>query len=68
MQYNFTVEFQVRKGLGPEWVTKNVDVGFDDVEPDVPLYIIEQWAIADAKRYLESRDCPVYVFVEIYQT
>ena len=64
--YQYNVEFLVRKGLGPDWVTKIVFQAYDDVDPDVAEYIVKQWAIADAKQYLKDHDCPAFVFIEIY--
>lgn len=66
--YQYEVEFRVRKGLGPEFVTKMVPVAYDDVDPDVPEYIVKEWAVKEAKQYLRDRDCPVFIYIDIHST
>lgn len=66
MSYNFVVEFQARKGLGPEFTRKLVPICYDDIDPCVPEYIVKDWAKKDAEEYLTERDWHTLVFVEIY--
>lgn len=66
MCYNFIVEFQVRKGLGPDFVRKEVSIGYDDVDLDVPEYRVKEWAKKDAEAYLLARECPVFIYVDIH--
>lgn len=66
MTYNYNVEFRVRKGLGPLFETKLIPVEYDDVDNDVPESTVKQWAIKDAEDYLTSRDCHVFMFIDIH--
>lgn len=66
--YFYIVEFSVMKGLGPDWVTKIVDVAYDDVDGDVPEYVIKEWAKKDAEAHLKRPGSEIekLVFVDIY--
>lgn len=64
--YAYNVEFRVRKGLGPEYVTIIVPVAYDDVDPEVPEYKVKEWAKKDAEAYLRERECPALIFIDIH--
>lgn len=71
--HEFIVEVSIRKGLGPEWVTKNFPVGFDDVDPGVPEYHLKQMAIREVESKLyNSEDYPYYgknwSIIEVHRT
>ena len=68
MCYNFIVEFEVMKGLGPDFVTKLVDVGYDDVDADVPEYVVREWAKKDAEAHLKRLGSEIekFMFVDIH--
>lgn len=68
MCYLFEVEFLVRKGLGPEWLTKFVTIAYDDVDPDVHSDIVKDWAINEAKHYLKTHDCPAFIYQDIHNS
>ena len=57
----FTVEFEIRKGLGPATSVKNVAVGLDDLEPELSVSEIREYAAAQAEAELcRSADYPLY--------
>lgn len=59
--YHFNVEVELRKGLGPETVTKNIEQFYDDVPEDVPEEEVRQWAINDTNDFMyKSEDYPLY--------
>ena len=73
MMYNFNVEVSIRKGLGPEWVSKFFDVGFDDVDNDVPIEEVKKWARNEVESQLrDSEDYRLYgenwVIVGVYDS
>lgn len=61
MMASFYVTVMIRKGLGPEFVTRNLEVGFDDLEEDVSDGQLRQMAIAEVDSMLrKSIDYPHY--------
>ena len=66
MSYNFIVEFQIRKGLGPDFVQKLIPVYYDDIEADTPEYVVIDWAIKEAEGILIKTECPAFVYVNIH--
>ncbi|MEM1323647.1 MAG: hypothetical protein AAGG75_25525 [Bacteroidota bacterium] len=69
--YIFNVEVEIRKGLGPEWVTKNFIQAYDDVPEEVPESEVKKWAVADTEKALyNSEDYPWYgknwIIVDVY--
>lgn len=66
--YQYEVEFRVRKGAGPDFFTKFVPVAFDDVDPEVPEYIVKEWAKAEAESELRKHDCPVFIYVDTHSS
>lgn len=66
MCYQYNVEFSVRKGLGPDWVQKFVFTAYDDVDADVPEYVVKQWAKHDAEHWLKTHDCPAFIYIDIH--
>lgn len=66
--YQYEVEFSVRKGLGPDFVPKLVPIAYDDVDPEVPEYVVKEWAKKDAEHYLRTHDCPVFIYVDTHSS
>ena len=59
--YVFNVAVSIRKGCGPEWITKNFTQAYDDVPEDVTEDEVKKWAIADTEKLLyNSEDFPLY--------
>lgn len=55
------VSVSIRKGLGPEWFTKNFSVGFDDLPEETTSYEVRQMAIREVEEKLYgSEDYPRY--------
>lgn len=67
MSYEFIVEFAVMKGLGPDWIEKNVPIAYDDIEDDVPEYEVKRWAINDAEKYLKEHGFTRFSYREIHE-
>jgi hypothetical protein len=49
----FVVLFSVRKGLGPDWIPKKIEVGLDDIA-DLQEWEVIEAAKADAKQQLRN--------------
>jgi hypothetical protein len=61
MMAQLVVEVQIRKGLGPEMMTKNFDVGFDDLPEETTWSEIKDMARREVESQLmRSEDFPVY--------
>lgn len=59
--YVFNVEVELRKGLGPEWVTRSFAQAYDDVPDEVTEDEVKKWAVADTERQLyNSEDYQLY--------
>ena len=59
--YQFTVEVSIRKGLGPDWITKNFSQAYDDVPEEVTEEEVKSWAINDTEAELyRSEDYKLY--------
>ena len=57
----FAVHFLIRKGLGPDWISKTIFVGLDDIDHEMSEADIRQWARSEAESILyKSDDYPVY--------
>ena len=58
---SFAIEFEVRKGLGPETAIKTVFVGLDDLDPEATEDEIRALAVQDAEEQLSrSEDFRIY--------
>lgn len=70
MERHFAVHFSVRKGLGPEWREKIIEVGFDDIEPHVQEWEIIDMAKAEAKAELHriGYSEQSYIYKDIHST
>jgi hypothetical protein len=56
MEANFIVYYSQRKGLGPDWINKNTEIGVDDLTPeDNALATIYQLGQVLEKRLKNSR-------------
>lgn len=66
MCYSYIVEFQAMKGLGPDFITKNVQVGYDDVEAEGPEYVVRQWAKQEAEGILKKAGFLHIIYVDIH--
>lgn len=66
--YNFVVEFSIMKGLGPDWVPRLFEVCYDDVDDDVPEYVVKQWAKDYAEGILKRPGSEIerFIFVDIH--
>lgn len=40
MEAHFVVYYSLRKGLGPDWIKKQQEIGLDDIELGTPKYEI----------------------------
>jgi hypothetical protein len=61
MEAHFAVHFMIRKGLGPEYKEKVIEVGLDDIEPDTSDAELKSMAKLEAESYLsKSEDYPLY--------
>lgn len=67
MAYIFIIHWQLRKGLGPEWVNKTTDIGLDDLPEDVTLDEAKQMAISDFKheRYRNGSSEQEYLITDV---
>lgn len=55
------VEVKIRKGLGPETITRHYPVGYDDIPEETTKQEIEDMAKKDVEEYLSgTEDYPKY--------
>lgn len=54
MNHLFVVNFLVRRGLGPKWEQKNIEVFLDDIDPETTRSAIIDMAIYEAKEQLRK--------------
>jgi hypothetical protein len=52
--YSFTIHVSIRKGLGPEWFQKVFTVEYNDIDPDIPVDELKEWAKEDVRNQLRS--------------
>jgi hypothetical protein len=52
----YAVHFNVRKGLGPEWESKTIFVGLDDIDHEMSEAEIRQLARSEAETQLFNTD------------
>ena len=49
MEYTFNIHWQLRRGLGPEWVNKITGIGLDDLPSETTFEEAKQMAIDEFK-------------------
>jgi len=54
MNAHFHFDYLVMKGLGPEWIQKDVEVFLDDLDDGLSDEEVEQMAIVDAEKSLKE--------------
>ncbi len=47
--YIFVIHWDLRKGLGPEWVHKTTEIGLDDLPEEVTIEQAKEMAVSDFK-------------------
>jgi hypothetical protein len=52
--YSFTIHVSIRKGLGPEWSQKVFTVDYNDIDPDISIEELKEWAKEDVRNQLRS--------------
>jgi hypothetical protein len=58
---HFIVQYEIRKGLGPEWVSKTHESTFDDIDPETPEFDLKRMAVYELETRLRaSEDYPLY--------
>lgn len=58
---HFLVHYEVRKGLGPEWVPKTHEASFDDVDLETTDHDLKQMARTEVdQKFFKSEDYPLY--------
>ncbi|WP_109098156.1 hypothetical protein [Aquimarina sp. AU58] len=55
--YSFTIHVSIRKGLGPEWFQKVFTVDYKDIDPDITIEELKEWAKEDVRSQLKSSNC-----------
>lgn len=70
MEYHLIVEVEIRKGVGPDTFTKDHEVFFDDIEPEVSEDEIKEMAVKEAKQHFSNpkAQCPAFWIREVYFT
>lgn len=56
MMRQLEVEVIIRKGLGPEYITKNFPYGFDDLPEDTTDFEIKEMAKYQVETYLRNTE------------
>lgn len=67
MSYMFAIHYKLRKGLGPEWVSKVSEIGIDDLPPETNVDEAKEMALSDFKteRYRNGTMEAEYIITEI---
>ncbi|UOB18599.1 hypothetical protein [Abyssalbus ytuae] len=54
MEVHKIVHCKVRKGLGPDWINKDIEIFLDDIEPGTNESMINDMIIYEAKEELRQ--------------
>lgn len=61
MMASFYVTVIIRKGLGPEFMTRNLEVGFDDLDDDISDSQLRQMVASEINTmFRRTDDFPLY--------